>query len=191
MRFTWPNLLSGMRLGISVWISLVAYGTFGAASDFFMPVFALACIGFASDWFDGDIARRWPSQRSEFGAELDTVADKTLVCACMYYLYALGMCGAYEYLNFGVIFFREVLLTVLRGILYLTNIKERMPTSRLGKWKMGLQTAAFVGYFFAYLFPSLYHPAALVLLGATCLTLWSGYEYLKPHLERLSTLRSF
>jgi len=182
---TWPNILSSARLGISVWIGVVAYGTLGLAASLFMTVFAFACIGFVTDWFDGWIARRWPSQQSALGEVLDPFADKMHVVSCMYYVSALGVCGWYEYVSFAIIVLREVFVTLLRGL----GLGGDIPVSRLGKWKMGIQAAALLAYFLVYLVPELYYLAAVLLGVATYLTIQSGYGYIKPHLERLTVFR--
>ncbi len=53
-------------------------------------LFILAAL---TDWFDGWLARRW-NQTSSFGAFLDPVADKLMVCAALLVLLHLDRVGS-------------------------------------------------------------------------------------------------
>ncbi|KAH7106139.1 hypothetical protein BKA62DRAFT_633157 [Auriculariales sp. MPI-PUGE-AT-0066] len=71
--YTVPNLLTLSRIAACPILALsIVHGDFSTAT------FILAYAG-ATDWIDGYIARRWPSQRSVLGTILDPAADKTLV----------------------------------------------------------------------------------------------------------------
>src|SRR3990170_5061160 len=64
----------------------------------------------ATDWLDGFLARRL-NQTSSFGAFLDPVADKFLVCAALLILVQMDRVGAFVAL---VIIGREIAISALR-----------------------------------------------------------------------------
>ena len=80
---TVPNVLSTFRIASTPYICyLIIYSQFTPA----LYWFAAASI---SDFLDGFIARRWPSQQSRLGAVLDPLGDKLLVvltCGCLTYI---------------------------------------------------------------------------------------------------------
>lgn len=74
--FTIPNLLSLLRL---LGVPLFLYLVLGPEAD----GWALAVLAFAgiSDYLDGQIARRFPSQGSRIGQVLDPAADRLYIIA--------------------------------------------------------------------------------------------------------------
>jgi len=65
---TWPNLLSGFRIGL---VPLQLYLAWHGLAEVFLTVFVLQVF---SDFLDGFLARRL-NQTSEFGAKIDSWAD--------------------------------------------------------------------------------------------------------------------
>jgi len=63
-----------------------------------------------TDWFDGWLARRW-NQTSAFGAFLDPVADKLMVCAALLVLLDLQRVDIFIAL---IIIGREITISALR-----------------------------------------------------------------------------
>ncbi|NCW16268.1 MAG: CDP-diacylglycerol--glycerol-3-phosphate 3-phosphatidyltransferase, partial [Rhodobacteraceae bacterium] len=102
-----PNLLTGLRI-VAIPLMVVCYylpqpiSTVGAAM-----VFIVAAV---TDWFDGWLARRW-NQTSAFGAFLDPVADKLMVCAAVVALIDMDRVGPLV----GIIIVgREITISALR-----------------------------------------------------------------------------
>ncbi len=102
----------------------------------------LAAVGFVfaglTDWFDGWLARRW-NQTSSFGAFLDPVADKLMVCAALLVLLELDRVGALIAL---VIIGREITISALREWMATLGARASVAVHRLGKFKTAAQMAA-------------------------------------------------
>jgi len=135
----------------------------------------------ASDFLDGLLARKL-NQTSEFGAFLDPVADKLLVCV------ALILLTDYYYSWFItipaiIIISREILVSALREWMSEVGKRANVAVSWIGKSKTFMQMLAILFLllqqpllFFSY---SQINIAGKVLLfTATILTLWSGIKYL-------------
>ena len=71
--FTVPNVLSVTRIFCT---PLLGYWVYTGAFTSALGLFGFAAV---SDFLDGQIARRWPSQQSMAGTVLDPLADKLLV----------------------------------------------------------------------------------------------------------------
>ena len=129
-----------------------------------------------TDWLDGYLARRW-NQTSAFGAFLDPVADKLMVCAALLILLDLGRVESYIAL---IIIGRELTMSALREWMASVGARGSVAVNQLGKFKTAAQMAAI---------PCLmvYQTVVgidLVLVGrvlifiAAFLTLWSMFYYL-------------
>jgi CDP-diacylglycerol--glycerol-3-phosphate 3-phosphatidyltransferase len=142
-----PNLLTGLRLALALFV-FFALAT--AAGD--MPglevsggaIFALdrwAFIAFvaaaATDFFDGWLARRLDAT-SVWGAILDPIADKVLVCAAVLGLLALAASPVIV-IPTALILFREFTVSALREV---TAGRVTLPVTLLAKWKTTLQLIA-------------------------------------------------
>lgn len=92
-----------------------------------------------TDFFDGYLARRW-NVFSDFGAFLDPVADKLLVCACLALL--SGAFGAVVALPTAVIVCREVAVSALREWMGAQGAREAVAVGFAGKVKTTAQMAA-------------------------------------------------
>ena len=143
-----PNLITGLRLALSLFV-FFALAT--AAGD--MPgvdasggaIFALdrwAVFAFAvaavTDFFDGWLARRLDAT-SVWGAILDPIADKVLVCAAALGLMALAP-NPPIVIPLGLILMREFAVSALREVTAGRAIK--LPVTLLAKWKTTLQLVA-------------------------------------------------
>lgn len=83
--FTVPNLLSFGRIVAAPFIgNMILNGDYVLASS-------LLVIAGVTDVLDGQIARRWPSQKSAFGTALDPLGDKILVAVLTVTLTKAGM----------------------------------------------------------------------------------------------------
>jgi cardiolipin synthase (CMP-forming) len=137
-------------------------------------LFILAAL---TDWFDGWLARRW-NQTSSFGAFLDPVADKLMVCAALLVLLHLDRVGSLIAL---VIIGREITISALREWMAQIGASSSVAVHWLGKFKTAAQMVAI---------PCLLHyqdwfdlPVLLIgqvlIVGAALLTVWSMLYYLK------------
>jgi cardiolipin synthase len=124
-----PNLITLARLlAVPLVVWLILDGAMGAA----FAVFVLAGI---SDGIDGWIAKRW-EQRTELGALLDPIADKTLLVA----LYVtLGIAGHLPNSLVILVVFRDLL--IVGGFLLLQMMGQSVRSRPLlvSKLNTGLQ----------------------------------------------------
>jgi len=103
---------------------------------------ALAALAFIiaalTDWLDGWLARRW-NQTSAFGAFLDPVADKLMVCAALLILLHLGRVDSAIAL---VIIGREIAISALREWMAQLGARASVAVHWLGKFKTIAQMVA-------------------------------------------------
>ena len=191
-----PNLLTVLRLVLT----LVMFACFaavawvqeqGASIDqamiFVILRMALASfvIAAVTDFFDGWLARRWKVE-SLFGAILDPIADKILVCAA-----ALGLIAVHVQppvlVPIGIILFREFAVSALREVLAPRGLVLKV--TALAKIKTALQLVALGALMVAWFAPAYglhltidqfrllaYGAHGLIWLAAA-VTLWTGVEY--------------
>lgn len=140
----------------------------------------------ATDYFDGYFARMW-SQQTLLGRIFDPIADKLLVAATILLLVATARIQGYTVLPALVILCREILVSGLRE--FLTEIRARLPVSRLAKVKTGVQMFS-LGFLIigdamptAWLMPGLI--GEVLLWIAALFTLVTGYDYLAEGLRHI------
>jgi cardiolipin synthase len=146
----------------------------------------LACVLFVvtalTDWLDGWLARRL-NQTSAFGAFLDPVADKFLVCASLLILLELGRVNAIVAL---IIIGREIAISALREWMAQIGASKSVAVHMVGKLKTAAQMAAIM--LLLYDAPLLGFSQPWIharflgtwLIYAACgLTIWSMAYYLK------------
>src|SRR5206468_7024984 len=90
---------------------------------------AMFVIFAATDWLDGFLARKL-KQTSSFGAFLDPVADKFLVCACLLVLVHLQRADVFVAL---IIIGREIAISALREWMALIGATKSVAVHMLGK----------------------------------------------------------
>ena len=132
----------------------------------------------ATDWLDGWLARRL-NQTSAFGAFLDPVADKILVCAALLVLLKLDRVDVLVAL---VIIGREIAISSLREWMAQIGASRSVAVHMLGKLKTATQMTAipFLLYdnmLFGFMDTRLWGTVLIVV--ATVLTIWSMIYYLK------------
>jgi cardiolipin synthase len=134
-----------------------------------------------TDWLDGWLARRL-NQTSAFGAFLDPVADKFLVCASLLILLQLDRVNALVAL---VIIGREIAISALREWMAQIGASRSVAVHMLGKLKTASQMAAIVlllydgdvmGFFHSHVW------GTWLIYIACGLTIWSMVYYLKKSL---------
>ena len=192
-----PNLLTGGRLVLALCMFLAlaaAAGSFPYVSDQLTPdaQFALQRFAFwafviaaVTDFFDGWLARKLKVE-SVWGAILDPIGDKVLVCGAILGLMAQGP-QPMVLLPAGLILFREFTVSALREVGAGKGVK--LPVTLLAKWKTTLQLTALgaellVACWGAFSLPddpSVRGPAAAAahaLFWIACLvTLITGFQY--------------
>lgn len=145
-----PNILTGSRLAMALFMFVAFAAASGAVpyfSDRLEPeaqfalqrwavyAFVLAAV---TDFFDGWLARKLHAE-SVWGAILDPIGDKVLVCGAILGLLALGP-QPMVVLPAGLILFREFTVSALREVGAGKGVK--LPVTLLAKWKTTLQLTA-------------------------------------------------
>ena len=142
-----PNLLTGLRLALALFVFFalataagdmpwldVSGGTIFVLDRWAFIAFVAAAV---TDFFDGWLARRLDAT-SAWGAILDPIADKVLVCAAVLGLLALAASPVIV-IPAALILFREFTVSALREA---TAGRFTLPVTLLAKWKTTLQLIA-------------------------------------------------
>jgi cardiolipin synthase (CMP-forming) len=137
-----------------------------------------------TDWLDGWLARKL-NQTSSFGAFLDPVADKFLVCAALLILLQLDRVGALVAL---VIIGREIAISALREWMAQIGASRSVAVHRIGKLKTTAQMVAipfllYDGQLFGVV-PTRLCGTVLIIVAAV-LTIWSMVYYLQKALPEI------
>lgn len=181
--FTIPTLLTWARI---VTIPLVV-GVFYLPIDRSLQnliatvVFVLSAV---TDWFDGYLARKL-NQSSSFGAFLDPVADKLLVCASLLALLHLNRVDMFVAL---IIVGREIAISALREWMAQIGAGKSVAVHMIGKLKTTAQMVAIPFLLFDGLLFGLVNTrlAGNVLVWiAAILTVWSMIYYLQKALPEI------
>jgi len=138
----------------------------------------------ATDWLDGYLARKL-NQTSAFGAFLDPVADKFLVCAALLVLVWLQRVDALLAL---VIIGREIAISSLREWMAQIGASRSVAVHMLGKLKTTMQMIAipfllYHGHLFGVIDTQVWGTWLLVV--AAVLTIWSMVYYLQKALPEI------
>ncbi|MDE2418843.1 MAG: CDP-diacylglycerol--glycerol-3-phosphate 3-phosphatidyltransferase [Burkholderiales bacterium] len=137
-----------------------------------------------TDWLDGYLARKL-NQTSSFGAFLDPVADKFLVCACVLVLVHLQRADVFVAL---IIIGREIAISALREWMAQIGASKSVAVHMIGKLKTVVQMVAIP---FLLLDGKLFgvidtHQWGVVLIWvAAVLTVWSMVYYLQKALPEI------
>ena len=131
-----------------------------------------------TDWLDGCLARKL-NQSSAFGAFLDPVADKFLVCASLLILVHLGRADVLVAL---IIIGREIAISALREWMAQIGASRSVAVHVLGKLKTMVQMVAipfllYDGQLFGVINTALW--GAVLIWIAGVLTVWSMVYYLQ------------
>ena len=177
MFLTIPTMLTWTRI---VAIPLIV-GVFylGLAPMVQNLVATVMFIAFAlTDWLDGYLARRL-NQTSSFGAFLDPVADKFLVCASLLVLVHLGRTDVFVAL---IIIGREIAISALREWMAHIGASKSVAVHMLGKIKTTVQMIAipfllFDGLLFGLIDTGLW--GTWLIWMSAILTIWSMGYYLQ------------
>ena len=183
MFFTIPTLLTWARI---VAIPLIVGVFYLPVADPLRNLVAtvLFVVTALTDWLDGYLARRL-NQTSAFGAFLDPVADKFLVCASLLVLVHLDRCNALLAL---VIIGREIAISSLREWMAQIGASRSVAVHMLGKLKTTMQMIAipfllFHGTLFEVIDTQAWGSVLLVI--AAVLTIWSMVYYLQKAIPEI------
>lgn len=130
-----------------------------------------------TDWFDGWLARRW-NQTSSFGAFLDPVADKLMVCAALLVLLDLNRVDSFIAL---IIIGREITISALREWMAKIGASGSVAVHWLGKFKTAAQMIAIpcLLYWHPLYGVSTQALGQWLIIVAAVLTVWSMCYYLR------------
>ncbi len=192
-----PNILTSARLVIALFMFVALAAAAGgvpwlseqltADQQFSLQRWAFWAfvVAAVTDFFDGWLARKLDAV-SIWGAILDPIGDKILVCGALLGLMALGP-NPLVILPAGLILFREFAVSALREVGAGKGIK--LPVTLLAKWKTTLQLVAIGaemiivswGAFNLPQDPAIFEPASWITHGllwlAAVVTLITGAQY--------------
>ncbi len=179
-----PNLLTGLRLALALFMFFALAAAAGDVPWFSdtltLPLqqslqrwaFGAFVIAAVTDFFDGWLARKM-NATTIWGAILDPIADKVLVCGAVLGLLCEGANPAVV-LPAALILFREFTVSALREVAAGKAVK--LPVTLLAKWKTTLQLVALGGEILVVAWPAFGLSPTSDLLGyltiAAHTTLW-------------------
>ena len=177
MLWTVPTLMTATRIAaipllVGIFYLPIEEAQRNLVATVLFVVFAL------TDWLDGYLARRL-NQTSAFGAFLDPVADKFLVCASVLVLVHLGRTDVLVAL---IIIGREIAISALREWMAQIGASRNVAVHMLGKLKTTAQMVAipfllFDGVLFGWIDTALW--GAVLIWVSAVLTVWSMVYYLR------------
>ncbi len=131
-----------------------------------------------TDWLDGWLARRL-GQTSAFGAFLDPVADKLIVCSALVLLVQLDRVDALIAL---IIIGREIAVSALREWMATMGERAGVAVHSIGKFKTAAQLVAIPMLLYDDRLFGIIDCRAIgrvLIVVAALLTVWSMFYYLK------------
>ncbi len=197
-----PNIITGLRLILA----LFTFAALSAAallseqlpleSQFSLERWAFVAFVVAAltDFVDGWLARRFHAE-TIWGAILDPIADKVLVCGVILGLMTLGPNAAVA-IPAALILFREFTVSALREVAAGKGVT--LPVTLLAKWKTTLQLVALGAELLTACWaafglpedPALLNPATMIAHGllwlAALVTLITGAQYWEQARKALS-----
>ena len=183
MFLTIPTALTWTRIAVIPLLMAVFYLPLAEQTQ--NLVAALMFIIFAmTDWFDGYLARKL-NQTSAFGAFLDPVADKFLVCASVLVLVHLQRADVFAAL---IIIGREIAISALREWMAQIGASRSVAVHMIGKLKTTAQMTAipfllFNGQLFGLIDTRFW--GNILLWLAVVLTVWSMVYYMRKAIPEI------
>ncbi|WP_372660639.1 CDP-diacylglycerol--glycerol-3-phosphate 3-phosphatidyltransferase [Hydrogenophaga sp.] len=184
MFFNIPTLLTWARI-VAIPLIVGVFYLEGVPPRDQNLIAAIMFVVFAlTDWADGYLARRL-NQTSAFGAFLDPVADKFLVCACLLVLVHLDRAHVFVAL---IIIGREIAISALREWMAIIGATKSVAVHMVGKLKTMVQMIAipfllFDGWVLGVVDTHLWG-TWLIWISAV-LTVWSMVYYLQKALPEI------
>jgi cardiolipin synthase len=184
MFFNLPTLLTWARIAAIPLIIGVFYLEGWSAAEQNLLATALFVVFAVTDWADGYLARRL-NQTSAFGAFLDPVADKFLVCACVLTLVHLDRANVFVAL---IIIGREIAISSLREWMAIIGATGKTAVHMLGKIKTASQMVAipfllYNGTLLGWLDTAVW--GTWLIWASAVLTVWSMLYYLKKAIPEI------
>jgi len=186
MFLTIPTIMTWARIVAIPFIVAVFYlpDAMLSASEKNLAATVMFVLFALTDWLDGYLARKL-NQASSFGAFLDPVADKFLVCACVLVLVHLQRTDVFVAL---IIIGREIAISALREWMAQIGASKSVAVHMIGKVKTTVQMLAipfllFDGVLFGLIDTHAYGVA--LIWGAAVLTVWSMVYYLQKALPEI------
>jgi CDP-diacylglycerol--glycerol-3-phosphate 3-phosphatidyltransferase len=183
MFFTIPTIMTWARIAAIPLIVAVFYLPIDTVSRNLIATI-LFVVSAATDWLDGYLARRL-NQVSSFGAFLDPVADKILVCASVLVLVHLGRADVFVAL---IIIGREIAISALREWMAQIGASKSVAVHMVGKLKTVVQMVAipfllFDGVLFGAIDTRQW--GVWLIWMAAVMTVWSMVYYLQKALPEI------
>lgn len=183
MFFTIPTIMTWARIAAIPLIVGVFYLPIEPASRNLVAT-VLFVVSAATDWLDGYLARKL-NQVSSFGAFLDPVADKILVCASVLVLVHLGRADVFVAL---IIIGREIAISALREWMAQIGASKSVAVHMVGKLKTVVQMVAipfllFDGLLFGVI--DTHKWGVWLIWIAAVMTVWSMVYYLQKALPEI------
>ena len=183
MFFTIPTILTWARIAAIPLIVGVFYmplegGQRNLIATVLFVLFAL------TDWLDGYLARKL-NQTSSFGAFLDPVADKFLICAALLVLLQYGRIDAFVAL---IIIGREIAISALREWMAQIGASRSVAVHMLGKLKTTAQMIAIPFLLYDSVLFGMFDTrlwGTVLLWVAAVLTVWSMVYYLRKAIPEI------
>lgn len=185
-----PNILTLLRvILIPVFVALFYYPS-ELANLWAAIAFVLAAL---TDLLDGYLARKL-KQTTKFGAFLDPVADKIMVCTALVLIveyYSVHVHEFFPHINLlvslpaMVIIAREIVVSALREWMAEIGQRAQVAVNWVGKWKTTIQMVAIAGLVWRDNEPMIYASLGMLLV-ATILTIWSMIMYLRVGLSHMT-----
>jgi cardiolipin synthase len=174
---TWARIVA-IPLIIGVYYLNIDLQTKNLIATVLFVVFAL------TDWLDGYLARKL-NQTSAFGAFLDPVADKILVCASLLVLVHLTRVDVFIAL---IIIGREIAISALREWMAQIGASKSVAVHMIGKLKTVAQMVAipfllFDGMLLGIIDTKLW--GTWLIWVAAILTIWSMVYYLQKAIPEI------
>jgi CDP-diacylglycerol--glycerol-3-phosphate 3-phosphatidyltransferase len=186
MFLTIPTIMTWTRIAAIPFIVGVFYlpDTFMPVADRNLAATVMFVVFAFTDWLDGYLARKL-NQTSSFGAFLDPVADKILVCACVLVLLYLQRTVVFVAL---IIIGREIAISALREWMAQIGASKSVAVHMVGKVKTVVQMVAipfllFDGMLFGLINTHVWGVA--LIWCAAVLTVWSMVYYLQKALPEI------
>jgi len=183
MFFNLPTLLTWARI-VSIPLIVGVFHLPIVEADRNLIATVLFVVVALTDWADGYLARRL-NMTSSFGAFLDPVADKFLVCAALLVLVELARVQSLVAL---IIIGREIAISALREWMAQIGASRSVAVHMLGKIKTVVQMVAipfllFHGQLFGLIDTQLW--GTWLIYASAVLTIWSMVYYLQKALPEI------
>ena len=184
MFFTIPTLMTWTRI-VAIPLIVAVYYIPGLSDEVRNLLATVMFVVFAiTDWLDGFLARKL-NQTSAFGAFLDPVADKFLVCAALLILVHMNRVHVLVAL---IIIGREIAISSLREWMAQIGAGKSVAVHMIGKVKTTVQMVAIPFLLYDGILLDLIDTriwGEVLIWAAAVLTIWSMVYYMQKALPEI------